>query len=184
MADGLLPGMGGWSFDAVRQDPDLKEVSRKLQQWARELQGWRFLIGPSGRGKSFFAACLVNYVRTLGREAVYFMTSFLLDEIQERRWNRQDFKDWTFPAWWRHLIEVDLLVLDEFGNFNVTDTRIEKLRELLISRSDPMFLATVIVSDQKIPDLEPKFPWLISRLRHRAVRTIDLSKFPDLRRAR
>lgn len=184
LPSGLLSGMEVWAFETLRDDPVIREVARKLKVWCREQKGWLLLLAPSGRGKSFFAACLINYARAQGKEAVYFMTSFLLDEIQERRWGRQQFRDWTFTAWWRHLIDVDLLVLDEFGNFNVTDARLEKLRELLISRSDPIFMATVIASDCPFADLEEKFPWLASRFRHQSVKLVDLQGIPDLRRIR
>ena len=129
-------------------------------------------------------ACLVNAAIQWSQEAVYYMTSVLLEEVQERRVSPERFKDFSFPAWWRRLQEVDLLVLDEFGNYNLTPAREEKLRELLIYRSDPRFRPTVIASDQCWDTLSGRYPWLVSRFHHSANRKVDFSGVPDLRRQR
>jgi len=178
---GLLRGMEDWTFASLRAD-GLRETAAKLRAWTESPGGWLLMVAPPGRGKSYLLACVVNHARSRGREAVYFITSVLLDEIQARRRGSPSFSDWSFPAWWRRLQEVELLVLDEFGNFNHTEAREEKLRELLVARSDPNYLPTVIASDRSFNQIEERYPWLASRLRHPKVRSVDFTGVPDLRR--
>lgn len=188
LSSGLLPGMEEWTFDRGIWNGDgasrLKEIADRVRDWVRVPKGWLLFQAPSGRGKSYLLACLVNAAGVWNCEAVYFMTSMLLEQVQERRLYPERFTDFSFPAWWRRLQEVGLLVLDEFGNFNLTAAREEKLRELLIYRSDPVFKPTVIASDQDFSLLADRYPWLVSRLHHRANRKVDFSGVPDLRRQR
>jgi hypothetical protein len=181
-SSGLSEGMERWTFGSLYQDyPALTSIAAGLEQWLASGRGWRVFAAPWGRGKTYLMAALVNKARASGQEAVYWLTSSMLQELQDAALERSA---WSFGTLFRVLSTVPLLCLDEFGHVGLTARREEWLRAMLVSRSDPVWLPTVFATNDPVEKFKMEMPWLGSRWGGSEVVLIRFDGIPDLRRER
>lgn len=101
----------GSTFD--KDDRSNTRISDAMRQYAEYFEDWRrknvglLLHGPVGTGKTFFAACIANYLIDNGYTAE--MTSFtrIVNTVQSLHEERQEYID--------DLMRLDLLIIDDLG---------------------------------------------------------------------
>lgn len=103
------------------------------------------ILGPSDSGKSYLAKALAIHACTKYRAEYYHCETFLEELVSLKQEN--------FPKYQkriRHLINVDLLILDDFLLHTITDEReIKVLFEILEKRNE--LVQSTIVCSQREP---------------------------------
>lgn len=147
------------NFDGTRPLPVLKwegqEVSEAVQrralrkaldtckQYAEVPEGWLYLHGAYGAGKSHLAAAIANKRITTGDDVYYRSVPGMLDDI------RKGFKDHSSDQIFEALLKVDLLILDDIGAEHMKDWAEERLFVLLNERQGrPMVLTSNLHPDE------------------------------------
>lgn len=115
------------------------------------------LYGPVGTGKSFTAACIANYL--LARSIPVVMTSFvkILQMIQKGD------EQILMSA----LMEAKLLILDDMGSERSTDFALEKIYNVIDSRSRtsrPMIITTNVSLDEMLSEPDIRFKRIYDRI--------------------
>jgi len=172
---GLLPGMERWTFARLKvSHPDLAEAAAQVHRAVTEGRGWVVLYGPPGRGKSYLLAAAVNLALSQRKTARYSLLSTCLQELQEALTG-------CYLATMRGYVEADVLALDEFAEYNPTPWRDSVVRDLLVLRSDPVWMPTFLATNQTQGEISRRFDWLSSRCEMDEVIEISLENVPDLR---
>lgn len=180
---GMLPGMSAWTFGRMlRQYPVLNRAGERARAMLAVGQGWMVMYGPWGVGKSYCMAAILNELLGMReRTGRYVLMSAMMQEFQDAQTGRHpDGK--IYSALMRELVDVDVLCLDEFGEWNPSEFREKALRQLLVARSDPMWRVTLLATNRTGNDLQKSFPWLTSRFNSPLVVELDFSSIPDLRK--
>ena len=151
------------SFKNFRITKDNKKAGAIAQKYALNFnsmfagnQGLIF-YGSVGTGKSFTAACIANYL--LGRSVPVVMTSFvkILQRIQEG--NEQELMS--------ALMEAKLLILDDMGSERSTDFALEKIYNVVDSRSRstrPMIITTNVSLDDMLTEPDIRYKRIYDRI--------------------
>jgi DNA replication protein DnaC len=170
-----------WTFANVYKDlPALAAIAGRVEMWARvERRGWYVFAAPWGVGKTYLMAALVNYFRSQGLEAMYWLQSTMLQELQDSMMGEG--RRWSHGALLKSLETVPLLCLDEFGHAKLTDWRAEKLRAILVARSDGVWLPTVFATNAVPEKFGMELEWLWSRWTAKETAVERFEGIPDLR---
>lgn len=117
------------------------------------------LYGPVGTGKSYTAACIANYL--LARSVPVVMTSFvkILQMIQRGTGDEQTLMS--------ALMEAKLLILDDMGSERSTDFALEKIYNVVDSRSRsnrPMIVTTNVSLDEMLHEPDIRFQRIYDRI--------------------
>jgi DNA replication protein DnaC len=99
----------------------------QAQQFARSMQGWLFIEGPYGSGKTHLAAAIANYVVSLGVPTLFLTVPDLLDTL---RFSYND-PESSFEQRFEEIRQISLLILDDFGTQNATPWAQEKLFQIV-----------------------------------------------------
>jgi DNA replication protein DnaC len=123
--------------------PGVQEAFREACAFAQYPEGWLFLVGPNGCGKTHLAAAITNQC-LLHEMAVLFVTApDLLDHL------RATFAPTSPVAYdelfWR-VREAEILVIDDLGSEQSTSWAGEKLFQLINHRYN-LRLPTVITAN-------------------------------------
>jgi len=177
---GLREGMEDWTFEnMVQEHPALLEAAGQFRHILERRRGWGVLYCASGTGKSYLLASVANAAGGQGLQAHYVNTSFLLSQLQEAMMGKND---WTYTAMVRWLSDdVDVLCLNEFGDFNPTAWRTDTIKIILEHRSDPVWRPTFFASNKPGRELAAMFPWLADRFNSSEVFESVLPGVPSLR---
>lgn len=142
-------------------------------QFARSLQGWLFLIGPYGCGKTHLAAAIANLVVSLGVPTLFLTVPDLLD------WLRASFasSDATFEERLDEIRNVRLLVLDDLGTQNATPWAEEKLYQIINHRYIHR-LPLVVTTNLSLQEIDGR---IASRLQDPDLVTLVEINAPDFR---
>ena len=180
---GLTQAMLTWTFSNMIQTyPVLVDMASAANVMLKEGYGWIVAYGPPGRGKTYTQAAVLNELYEQGRGSGRYVTmDFLLQDLQDAQLGKHS-RGKSYNVLMQEFINVGVLCIDEFGEWNPTEWRATVLRHLLVSRSDsggwkPTFLAT----NKTDIELLARFPWLVSRFNHPAVKEFDVRSVPDLR---
>jgi DNA replication protein DnaC len=181
LPSGLSTEQEAWTFANVYKDlPALATIAGEVEMWARvERKGWYVFSAPWGRGKSYLMAALVNYFRGQGLEAMYWLQSTMLQELQDALMDRN--RRWSFGALFSALATVPLLCIDEFGHVKLTAWREEKLRAILVARSDGIWRPTVFATNAAPEQFGMNMGWLWSRWKMAETKVERFKDIPDLR---
>lgn len=114
---GLLP----------RQAESLERAYETCLRYSRSLNGWLFIQGGYGCGKTHLAAAVANFVVDLGVPTLFLTVPDLLDTLRFSF----DSVDTTFESTFNEIRNAGLLVLDDFGTQNSTPWAQEKLFQIL-----------------------------------------------------
>lgn len=130
----------------------LKSALQSAQDFAQNPQGWLYLTGPNGSGKTHLAAAIGNYRAQLGYPPLMVGVPDLLDHL------RATFAPGSAVNLDRRFDEIrsaPLLILDDLGTESATPWAREKLYQLFNYRYITE-LPTVITSDKLPNELESR----------------------------
>ena len=99
----------------------------QAHQFAHSMQGWLFIEGPYGSGKTHLAAAIANTAVGLGIPTLFLTVPDLLDTL---RFSYED-PEATFEGRFEEIRNIKLLVLDDFGTQNATSWAQEKLFQII-----------------------------------------------------
>jgi len=147
------------------QADSLERAFNHSQQFAGRLDGWLFIHGPYGCGKTHLAAAIANFAVSLGVPTLFLTVPDLLDTL---RFAFQDPQE-TFEQRFEQIRRSPLLVMDDFGTQNATPWAQEKLFQIVNYRYINR-LPTVITTNLEPDKIEERIrsrlndPELVTRL--------------------
>ena len=148
------------------QANSLQMAFNQAKHYAETLEGWLFLQGGSGCGKTHLAAAAANYAVGLGVPTLFLTVPDLLDALRFA----YDSEDTTFEERFGEIRNARLLVLDDFGTQNATGWAQEKLFQITNYRYINK-LPTVITTNLMLDEIEPRIrsrladPELVTQVR-------------------
>ncbi len=149
---------------------------------------WLYIHGPTGVGKTHLAVATANALDDLGSSVTFWSVSDLLDGL---RMTYSASNESDFYTLFESVRNAEILILDEFGQQNMTDWALEKLHQLIGYRHDRL-LRTVITSQYILWEWADNSDWgrvrgkhqwesIRSRLNDSSVVTEKLMAAPDYR---
>src|SRR5512135_743772 len=155
------------------QANSLQMALNQAKHYAETLEGWLFLQGGSGCGKTHLAAAAANYAVAMGVPTLFLTVPDLLDALRFA----YDSEDTTFEERFDEIRNAKLLVLDDFGTQNATGWAQEKLFQIINYRYINR-LPLVVTSNLAIDEIEGR---IRSRLQDPALVTLARILAPDYR---
>jgi DNA replication protein DnaC len=143
------------------------------RQFSEKLEGWLFLQGPFGCGKTHLAAAIANFAVDLGVPTLFLTVPDLLDTL---RISYSD-PEATFEVRFDEIRGSQLLVMDDFGTQNATPWAQEKLFQIVNYRYVNR-LPLVVTSNNSLAEIEER---IRSRLRDPDLVTLVRISAPDHR---
>ena len=131
---------GGWRFSEAQWTEPLRKASRYAENWEEmQSQGLGLLLfGDVGTGKSYAAGCIANALLD-GEHAVKFVScSNIVNLLQGLYPNERN-------AFFKKLLQSDLLILDDLGAERSTSYGREQIFEVVNQRTlseKPMVVTT------------------------------------------
>ena len=154
------PGIG------ERQANSLQVAFNQARHHAESLNGWLFLQGGPGCGKTHLAAAAANYAVGLGVPTLFLTVPDLLDTLR----SAYDSEDTTFERRFEEVRNAQLLVLDDFGTQNASGWAREKLFQLMNYRYINK-LPTIVTSNLMLSEIDERIrsrladPELVTQVR-------------------
>jgi DNA replication protein DnaC len=132
-----------------QQIRSLEFALNQSHQFAQRLQGWLFLLGGYGCGKTHLAAAIANQVVGMGVPTLFLTVPDLLD------WMRfsYDQAETTFEQRFNEIRSIRLLILDDLGTQNATPWAEEKLYQIINHRYLQR-LPTVITTNLNLAEID------------------------------
>lgn len=148
-----------------QQADSLELAYNQARQFAQHRNGWLFLQGGTGCGKTHLAAAIANAATEQGVPTLFITVPDLLDVLRFA----YDDPEETFEERFNEIRQAPLLVLDDFGTQNATPWAREKLFQLINYRYINR-LPLVITTNQTDADLDERLgsrlqdPELVTRV--------------------
>ncbi len=120
--------------------------------FAESPDGWLLLSGAYGCGKTHLAASIANARLAMGEPALFMVVPDLLDHLRAAF---NPHSTITYDNLFEQVRTAPLLILDDLGAQSSTPWAQEKLFQLLNYRYNAR-LATVITTNQRLEDLDPR----------------------------
>ena len=157
-----------------QQQISLERAFEQARAYARSLDGWLFLSGGYGVGKTHLAAAIANECVGLGVPTLFLTVPDLLDSLRFA----YDSEETTFEEHFDRIRQAPLLILDDFGTHHATEWAREKLFQILNYRYInhlPLVVTTNLVLDELEGRIRSRLsdPELVHQIRMQA---------PDYRR--
>ncbi|MDR3280961.1 MAG: ATP-binding protein [Synergistaceae bacterium] len=130
------------TFDTYKTVNESTANAKKFAIYCAESGSGLLLTGPPGVGKTHLAVAIVNHAISCGRTAIFIPVINLIDEIHEAIMNIK------INSLMDALSAADCLALDDFGTQKNTDTRSERIFELINNRYN-MKKQTVITTNAR-----------------------------------
>ena len=162
------PGIG------ERQAASIQMAYNQAHHHAENLNGWLFLQGGPGCGKTHLAAAAANYAVGIGVPTLFLTVPDLLDTLR----GAFDSQDTTFERRFDEVRNAQLLVLDDFGTQNASGWAREKLFQVMNYRYINK-LPTIITSNLMLSEIDER---IRSRLADPELVTQSRILAPDFRR--
>lgn len=148
------------SYSIVNQNRKVYQIAKKytdnFSQMLKDNQGLIFW-GPVGTGKSFTAACIANDL--IDKQIPVIMTSFV--KIL------QNLSNWDESKYISLLNSASLLILDDLGTERNTDYALEKVYNVVDSRSrekKPMILTTNMTLNEMLEVEDVRYKRIYDRI--------------------
>jgi DNA replication protein DnaC len=132
----------GASDSTQRQRDSLQTAYTAARYFAESPEGWLYLAGPTGVGKTHLAIAIASVQLQIGRSVLFRFVPDLLDQL--RRAYQPDSGSY-FDREFQVIRNCEVLILDDFGAQASTAWAEEKLYQLIVHRHSSR-LATVITS--------------------------------------
>lgn len=142
----------GVTFEEVRPRHAQAQAWLDAALYADDPRGWLVLQGPNGGGKTTLALCVANRALSRGLQVVFQFVPNLLDHLRD---TYRPGSEVTYDQLFEQVRSVPLLVLDDLGAQRATDWAIEKLVQIVKSRSLEN-LSTVITTNLEVNHMEPR----------------------------
>jgi DNA replication protein DnaC len=146
--------------------PNVGYAFRQARQFAACPLGWLALLGPCGCGKTHLAVSIAKERVVAGDTVLFLTVPKLLDYL--RTAFSPDVEQ-SYGERLQEIMDVDLLVLDDYGAQKDTDWALEKMFQLINHRYNGC-LPTIITSNNI--DLQGVDPRIASRMRDRELVTL------------
>ena len=156
------------------QANSLEMAYNQARHYAESLNGWLFLQGGYGAGKTHLAAAIANFAVGMGVPTLFLTVPDLLDTLRFSYAGDEN----TFEERFNDIRNAKLLVLDDFGTQNATGWAQEKLFQIVNYRYINK-LPTVITSNLALDEIEPR---IRSRISDPELVTQSRINAPDYRR--
>jgi len=156
------------------QQASIEAAFNAARTYAGSLQGWLFLRGGYGCGKTHLAAAIGNECVNLGVPTLFLTVPDLLDALR----SSFDSQDVTFEERFEQIRDAPLLILDDFGTQSGTDWAREKLYQLLNHRYTNR-MPTVLTTNLALEEIDGR---MRSRLLDTSLVTQVVLHAPDYRR--
>ena len=110
--------------------------------------------GRTGLGKTFLSSCIANELLKRGKTVLYQTSSVMLDTIINYRFNKQDSTDI-----YEHLLNVDLLIIDDLGTEGINNMKLVELFNLLNARllNTKKSTKTIISTNLSLQDISKAY---------------------------
>ncbi len=122
----------------------------KCKEYARNPQGWLFLFGGYGCGKTHLAAAIANEAIARDNETIFMVVPDLLDHLRSTFGPSSEV---SYDEQFETIKNIFLLVLDDLGTESVTEWAREKVFQLINHRYNAGF-PTVITSNKDLDRLD------------------------------
>lgn len=115
-------------------------------------KAWIYVYGMSGRGKAFIVVSALNDIAELNKEATFAFVDYpqLVADNMVDYYNNRARVDQVVQS----LIDVDYLVLNNFGNEELSDIVKSALTMPLLSNRDANQKTTILISQISLDELE------------------------------
>lgn len=155
-----MDGLEDWSFEQFNPDvAGVREAYETSIEFAQNPDGWLYLAGGYGCGKTHLAAAIANYVlEHMRMRAVFLVVPDLLDHLRSTFAPNQE---QTYDSRFNSIRNAGLLVLDDLGTENTTPWAKEKLFQLMNYRYNAR-RPTVITSNRNFDELDGRIASRIS----------------------
>ena len=140
----------GGAGASVDQRERLREAMRTAEAFAADPDGWLYLSGPTGTGKTHLAVAIAVTRMSRKQPVLFRFVPDLLDHL--RRTFGPD-STTTYDRLFEQTKNAELLVLDDFGAQSWTPWAEEKLYQLIVHRHNAA-LPTVITSRVLLDDAD------------------------------
>lgn len=131
LTEAMLTEMTFASFKPLGR-PDLIRARAACQTFVEHPDGWLYLYGGVGTGKTHLLAAIAGTLLRRGVGAYYQVVPELLDRIRAT-FDREE-RDESFAALWERLLTADVLLLDDLGAEYPTAWVVERLYTLIDHR--------------------------------------------------
>lgn len=134
-----------------KQAESLEQAYNAAVHFAHTLEGWLFLQGSFGCGKTHLAAAIANFAVSMGVPTLFITVPDLLDSL------RLAYNDpgITFEERFEQIRNAQLLILDDFGTQNATPWAQEKLFQIINFRYINK-LPLVVTTNLHIEEIEER----------------------------
>ncbi|MEW5872063.1 MAG: ATP-binding protein [Chloroflexota bacterium] len=154
--------VGLWPQEA----DSLERAYNQAQRFAQSLDGWLYLQGDFGCGKTHLAAAIANFAVSMGVPTLFITVPDLLDSLRFAYQSAET----TFEQRFEQIRQAPLLVMDDFGTQNATSWAQEKLFQIINYRY-VNHLPLVITTNLEEVDVEERInsrlhdPELVQRVK-------------------
>jgi DNA replication protein DnaC len=136
--------------------------------------GWLILQGVNGCGKTHLAAAIVNYRYEAKEQALFIGAPEFLDHLR-KTYNPES--KISYDQIFEEIKNVQLLVLDDYGEQSATPWAQEKLYQVINHRYNAR-LATIITTTSSLDEIESR---VSSRMADQRISTVFIITAPDYR---
>ncbi len=137
--------------------PGVAQAYRAALEYAENPDGWLFLIGPCGVGKTHLAAAIAHVALKNNLATFFTVVPDLLDHL---RATFSPTSTVSYDELFEKVRSVPLLILDDLGTENATPWALEKLYQLVNHRYNYR-IPTVVTTNQDLDRMDKR---IVSRL--------------------
>ena len=154
-----MKGMTFDNFDTTGSRYELAPELSAARHWAREPEGFLYIAGDEGTGKTHLAVAVARERIGLGDVVYYSTVADLMDTLRANSFGN----DGDYYRIMDSLMAVDLLILDDLGRERRNAFSDEKLHQVIVGRERAR-MPTVVATILNEEDLAKQRPDLASRL--------------------